>query len=280
MKERPKLGRETTMDYAQRLISTRRGTLILAGLAALIAGVAVFAYVHSYRQSVQQGGTPATVLVARKLIAKGTPGELVASKRFFRVQTIRESQLREGAMADAAALRGRVAATDIYPGTQLTTADFEVGTGTLVSRLQGRERAITVSIDSAHGMIGQIRAGDHVDVYAGFNVTPIDSLGHQANDSGGARPVLRLLMQNIPVLVASTSEGQIGGGSNITTNVTLQAAAAQTAKLAFAADNGKLWLVLRPPTGAKASPPSLVTVETLMLGVPPLVALRSLGGKG
>jgi Flp pilus assembly protein CpaB len=262
-------GIPTMMERAQRLISTRGGTLILAGLAALIAGVAVFAYVHSYRKSVKQGAAPATVLVAKSLIAKGTPGELVASARLFRVRTIRESQLRQGAVADAAALRGRIATTDISPGMQLSTADFALGTGTLASGLHGSQRAMTISIDSAHGMIGQIRAGDRVDVYAGFNLTP--------PGSAQSRPVLRLLMQDIPVLVAAKSSSQLSGGAS-TSNVTLQATAAQTAKLAFTADNGKLWLVLRPPTGGKASPPSLVTVETLMLGVPPVEALRSLGG--
>lgn len=242
------------MEHAQRLISTRGGTLILAGLAALIAGAAVFVYVHNYRQSVKQGGAPATVLVAKSLIAKGTPGELVASGRLFRVQTIRESQLRQNAVADAAALKGRIATTDIYPGMQLSTADFALGTGTLASGLQGNQRAMTISIDSAHGMIGQIRAGDRVDVYAGFNLTP--------SGAAQSQPVLRLLMQNIPVLVAAAkSYGQINDPSS--NNVTVRATAAQTAKLAFAADYGKLWLVLRPPTGGKASPPSLVTAETL-----------------
>ncbi|HEY4976152.1 MAG TPA: Flp pilus assembly protein CpaB [Gaiellaceae bacterium] len=242
------------MEHAQRLISTRGGTLILAGLAALIAGVAVFVYVHNYRQSVQQGGAPATVFVAKKMIAKGTPGELVASSHLFRAQSIRESQLSQGAVVDAAALRGMVAATDIYPGTQLTTADFVAGATTIASGLRGKERAITIPIDSAHGMIGQIHTSDHVDVYGSFNID---------NETK-----LLLLVRNIPVLVAGKSDSNATGTN--TSNITLQATASQSAKMAFAADYGKVWLVLRPPTGGNAAAPDLVTVAALTRGTTPV----------
>jgi hypothetical protein len=33
--------------------------------------------------------------------------------------------------------------------------------------------------------------------------------------------------------------------------------------VAYAADNGKVWLVLRPPVGAKNSPPATVVAQTL-----------------
>ena len=61
--------------------------------------------------------------------------------------------------------------------------------------------------------------------------------------------------------------------------MTLKTTSYQSQKLAFASDNGKVWLVLRPPTGARASAPKLVTVETLLLGVSPVAVLHSFGGK-
>ena len=53
----------------------------------------------------------------------------------------------------------------------------------------------------------------------------------------------------------------------------------RTAQLAFASDNGKVWLSLRPAVGAKTSPPGVVTIETLLLGIKPVTAVRSLGGR-
>ncbi len=262
------------MEYAHKLFSTRGGTLALAGIAALIAAIAVFAYVKHYRNSVEKGGQAASVMVAPSLIPKGTPGAAIATRHLFQVQSIRESQLREGAISDPAILRGKVAKTDIFPGQQLTVADFASAKSGLSSELAGNQRAITISTDTAHGMIGQISAGDRVDVYAGFNVTPVDSLGRPIG-SGQSRPVLRLIMQNIPVLAADKSKNF--GGSNA--QVTLRTTALQAEKLAFASDNGKTWIVLRPPTGARQAPPNLVTAETLLLGVSPITVLRSLGGR-
>jgi pilus assembly protein CpaB len=262
------------MEFAHKLFSTRGGTLALAGLAALIAAVAVSVYVKHYRSTVESGGRAASVMVAPSLIPKGTPGTAIATRHLFQVQAIRESQLREGAISDPASLRGKVAKTDIFPGQQLTLADFTSARGGLSSQLAGVQRAITISVDSAHGMVGQINSEDRVDVYAGFNVAPVDALG-QPISSGQTRPVLRLIMQNIPVLTLDKSN-RFGGNS---AQVTLRTTAFQAEKLAFASDNGKLWLVLRPPTGARPAPPNLVTAETLLLGVSPIAVLRSFGGK-
>jgi Flp pilus assembly protein CpaB len=264
------------MEYAHKLFSTRGGTLVLAGLTALIAAIAVFAYVKHYRNSVQEGGVPATVLVSSGAIVKGTPGAVIATKHLYQAQTIRESQLREGAISDPSSLRGAVAKTDILPGQQLTVADFTTAQKGLTAELAGPQRAITISIDAAHGMIGQISDGDRVDVYAGFNVYPVDAQGHPLG-SGQSRAVLRLIMQNVAVLHVAKSNRF--GAATDDSQVTLKMTSYQSQKLAFASDNGKVWLVLRPPTGARASAPKLVTVESLLLGLPPTAVLQSLGGR-
>jgi Flp pilus assembly protein CpaB len=263
------------MEYAHKLFSTRGGTLVLGGLTALIAAIAVFAYVKHYRNSVQEGGVPATVLVSSGAIVKGTPGAVIATKHLYQAQTIRESQLREGAISDPSSLRGAVAKTDILPGQQLTVADFTTVKKGFTAELAGPQRAITISIDASHGMIGQISDGDRVDVYAGFNVYPVDLHGHPLG-SGQSRAVLRLIMQNVAVLHVSKSNRF---GANDDSQVTMKMTSYQSQKLAFASDNGKVWLVLRPPTGARASAPRLVTVESLLLGLPPTAVLQSLGGR-
>jgi Flp pilus assembly protein CpaB len=91
----------------------------------------------------------------------------------------------------------------------------------------------------------------------------------------GAQPraVIRMIMPNVAVL--DIAKKTAGGSANVGLKVT----DAQAANLAFASDNGKLWLTIRPATGAKASPPNIVTLETLLLGVPPVTILNSLGGR-
>ena len=59
------------MAYAQKLISTRRGSLYVALIAALLAFAAITLYLKQYRDSVNSGSTPVTVLVAKQAISKG-----------------------------------------------------------------------------------------------------------------------------------------------------------------------------------------------------------------
>jgi Flp pilus assembly protein CpaB len=264
------------VELVQKLTSTRRGTIALAALAALLAGAFIVVYLNRYRNSVNVGATPASVLVAKHKIAKGTPGAAAAAGGLFTKTTMRQSQLLTGAISDPSLLQGRVATQDIFPGQQLTTADFTAGGSSLASNLIRRERLITIPLDSTHGMIGQVQSGDHVDIFAGFNVVPVNRAGVPVK-GGQSKQVLKLIQQNVPVAaVNGGASGTTGSGAG---SLTLRVNDLEAEDLAFTSDNGKIWVVLRPPNGAKAVRPSLVTVETVLLGVPPIVAQRSLGGR-
>ena len=95
------------------------------------------------------------------------------------------------------------------------------------------------------------------------------------NNGGQTKPVVRLIVTNVPVLALGEKKSSGSG----TTNVSLRLDDRTAAKIAFASDNGKVWLALRPSAGAKASRPDIVTAETLLLGIPPVVAYKALGGR-
>jgi Flp pilus assembly protein CpaB len=259
------------MQLATKLVSTRKGTLIAALLIALLAGASILLYLNSYRSSLEAKGALVTVLVAKQTIPKGTSGTVVASKDLYTVTTIRESQLLEGAMSDPATLRDKVATREIFEGAQLTAVDFGAAGDSLAAQLTDKERVVSVPLDGAHGLIDGIEPGNRVDVYAGFNVIPLGADGRPVN-GGQARPMLRRILADVPVVAV----GEKGKGS---TNVSLGVDDVDAAQLAFASDNGKVWLALRPSAGAKASKPGIVTVETMLLGVPPVQILRSVGGR-
>ena len=261
------------MELAAKLVSTRRGTVLAALLIALLAGASILVYLNSYRESLQTQGALVTVLVAKKTIPKGTAGSVIDSKDLYSATTIRESQLLEGAMSDPATLRDTVATREIFEGAQLTAGDFEAAGDSLAAQLTDRQRVVSLPFDSAHGLIGGIEPGNRVDVYAGFNVIPL-GLDGRPTAGGQARPLLRQILGNVPVLAVG---GKATGSG--TTNVSLRVDDVDAARVAFASDNGKLWLALRPSAGAKASRSQIVTVETMLLGVPPVRILRSLGGR-
>jgi Flp pilus assembly protein CpaB len=123
-------------------------------------------------------------------------------------------------------------------------------------------------------MIGNIHAGDHVDVLAGFQVQP--------DGSARPRPVLRTLLQDVEVLQApegSDKPQQQTMGAGQTQNVVLRVRDVDAPGLAFSADNGKVWLVLRPQAGASSAKPSLINLERLLLGMDPLPVDGSLTKK-
>jgi Flp pilus assembly protein CpaB len=261
------------MELAARLVSTRRGTLLAALVVAVLAGASILVYLNTYRESLKAQGALVTVLVAKETINKGTAGSVVAAKNLYTATTIRESQLLEGAVSDPATLRDKVTTREIFEGAQLTAVDFGPAGDSLAAQLTDRQRVVSVPFDSAHGLIDGIEPGNRVDVYAGFNVIPLGPDGKPAS-GGQSRPMLRLILRNVSVL--TVGEKATGSG---TTNVSLRVDDVDAAQLAFASDNGKLWLALRPSAGAKASRSGIVTVETMLLGVPPVRILKSVGGR-
>lgn len=264
------------MQVMQKMLSTRGGTVALGGIAALMAAFVLLLYLNQYRSSVSADAEPVPVLVAKTLIEKGMPGDVVGVKRLFQSDATPKEQVRDGAITDPSTLRGRVAVEDIYPGQQLTVTDFAATTDAIGAKLVGKNRAISVPLDSARGMIGQVEPGDRVDVMAGFNVT----------GGGGAsqgRPVTKVIMQNALVLEAPSDTGAGVGATNQTANVVLRVNRNQATEIAWAVDNGKVWLILRPRAGAPVTKPGIATAESVLVGVPPVAvygqARRLLGGR-
>ena len=262
------------MQLATRIVSTRRGTLFAAMLIALLAGASILLYLNSYRDSLKAEGALVTVLVAKQTIPKGTAGSVIAGKDLYTVTTIRESQLLDGAISDPATLRTRVATREIFEGAQLTAVDFAAGGDSLVAQLTDRQRIVSVPLDAAHGLIDAIEAGNRVDVFVGMNVIWLGPDG-KPRFGGQTKTVVRLIASNVPVLAVGEKK-RTGTG---TTNVTLRVNDLDAAKIAFASDNGRVWLALRPSAGAKPSRDDIVTAETLLLGVPPVEVFKLLGGR-
>jgi len=236
---------------SSKLFTTRQGTILLGVAAAALAAIALLVYLREYRNSVNSKNQAISVLVAKSLIQQGTPGDVVGSTDLYQVSSIPKSQVKTGAFVDPQTLTGQVATTDIYPGQQLTTADFAVGSGNaLTQKLSATQRAVVVPLDSPSQVGGQLDAGDHVDVWVLLNL-------QAAN--GNTRPLVREVLQNMTVMTAGTNGG----------NVTLRATPKQAGELIFASQNAKIWLVLRPTVGSTTTKPPVVTTNDL-LGLPPL----------
>jgi len=221
---------------SSKLFTTRQGTVLLGVIAAVIAAIALLVYLNHYRNSVNAKNAPIQVLVAKSLIQKGTPGNVVGTTGLYQVTSIPKSQVETGAFVDPATLSGKVATRDIYPGQQLTAADFGQASGSIADQLARNQRAVVISLGSPQEVGGQLSPGDHVDVWVTAN----------GQSSGGVtRPITKLLFQDMYVLNAATNGG----------NVTLRATPTQAGALIYAAANDQIWLVLRPTVGTITKPP-------------------------
>lgn len=219
-----------------------RGWAIALGIGAIVlAVILLIVYLDRYRSRVAGENAPTPALVAKQLIPKGTPGTLVAANGMYTATTLPRKDVVVGAIADPSYLSGRAAAVDIFPGAQLTAADFAASdTQYVKSQITGEQRAISVSIDQVRGSLSQLQAGDSIDVYVA---------------TGGA---VRMFRQNIKVLAVPTPEG---GG-----NLVLRTTAADAADFAYAVDNAQLWFVIRPVVGAKPTPRDTATAATVLGG--------------
>jgi Flp pilus assembly protein CpaB len=227
-----------------RLIKSRQGSIAVGIGALVLAAILLLVYLSHYRNSVKTSNAPVPVLVAKSYIKKGTSFDAIARKGLFETTSIPKDKVTTGAVSDAGALRGQVAAVAIYPAQQLTTTDF--GATSTSSQLSGSSdltgswRAISIALDAAHGISPQAQSGDRVDVYA--------SIGS----------VMGLLMPNVLVL-AAPNQAASGTTSATSGNYILRVPTGQVPRFTYASDNGKIWLALRPQNGVRPTKPALVS---------------------
>ena len=132
---------------------------------------------------------------------------------------------------------GRVAATSILPG-DLITENKLAPKGTvpgITALLSPNQRAMTVKVDEASGVAGFLTPGNRVDV-----VVVVDK-GEYNKD-----PIAKLLFQNLKVLgTGQKLENRPGDKPQIVPTVTLEVTPEQGERLALAAQEGRISLVLR-----------------------------------
>jgi Flp pilus assembly protein CpaB len=226
-----------------------RGWAIALGIGAiLLAAILLIVYLDRYRARVGGENAPTPVLVAKQFIPAGTPGTLIASGPMYTPTTLPRKEVEVGAVSDPQYLSGRAASAEIFPGQQFTATDFAVSdTASVDSQITGVQRAISVSLDNVHGSLSQLQAGDSIDLYI--------SLG------GGAtgQSLVKLFRENVKVLAVPAQTGP-SGGSNLILRVNVKDAA----DFAYAADNTRMYFVIRPVVGAKKTPKETATAASVL----------------
>ncbi len=261
--------------------------IAIALVMAIAAAAVVLVYTTSYRQSVTKGQKRVDVMVASRDIVAGTPAEEAAGAMVL--TSVLSDDKAPGALSTTAGLDGKVAAQTIYAGQQVVAAAF--GTSTTQApalQITKDERAVNVTVQRDSGMIGDVKAGDYIDIFATIFASeegqvsgdaataagtpqPGSRQGHL--DTGNARVFTRRLLTKVRVLAVPEDDSKVKGGlakgaKNDEMIVTLAVSQTDAAKIAFtqtAGDTAKLWFVVRPPEAvAQDQPLTIETIESMI----------------
>jgi pilus assembly protein CpaB len=213
----------------------KRFFIVLVG--ALIFGVLAAVSVSRYLSSAQAYTKNLNkVAVAKVAIPLGSK---IIAEQIMVVQFPKEST-PDGAFDSAEKLAGRVAVVNIAPREPITEARLAAeGTAAGLSAIipEGY-RAMTVKVDDAAGISGFIQPGTLVDVV----VTIDPGEGAVSKDK-----ISKIVLQNIKVLAngQNIDKPENEREANSVKAVTLQVLPEEAEKLALAATEGKLQLVMR-----------------------------------
>jgi Flp pilus assembly protein CpaB len=225
-----------------------------AGLALLAVLLTTF-YVTNYKRHVQHGESQVTVLVASKDIPADTPGSEILAGSWLKQQSVARRQVVPGAISSADQVRGLIAVQPTYAGEQVTAR--RLGTSAergVRAQIQGTQRAVQLSGDPNQVLAGTLRAGDHVDIVAGWALA--DNVS-----------VARVIIRDSLVLEAPTSVK--GGAAAVAASgvysAQLRLTDAQSQKVEWILAHGKDWrFEIRPAANAANSPRWHETEATMM----------------
>ena len=213
----------------------KRFFIVLVGalLFGLLAAVSVSRYLSSAQAYTKNLNRVAVAKVAIPIGTKIIPEQVMV------VQFPKEST-PDGTFESPDKLAGRVAVTNIAPREPITEARLapEGTAGGLSAVIPEGYRAMTVKVDDVVGISGFIMPGTLVDV-----VVVIDP----AEKAGMQDPISKIVLQNIKVLAngQNIDKPEDQREANSVKAVTLLVLPEQAEKLALAASEGHLQLVMR-----------------------------------
>jgi Flp pilus assembly protein CpaB len=245
---------------------------------AVVLAVAAAAAVILYTQGVKDealGGGGATVLVATRDIPPNTQLQPLIDQGVFQQVTIAEDALVLGAITSTEELTGAATTQQIFaneqiPVSRLSTAEVPIDR----IGISDGHVALSVEIDAPQGGLGNIVAGDNVQVFATYQSVQVikGTLRQYVNSAATAAapkqlppltltliPTVRVLkIQNPPVDV------ETGRSDSSRIQVTLDLLPEDAQNLVFAQENARIWLGLLPPEEeGQRVPASTVPLEFL-----------------
>jgi pilus assembly protein CpaB len=143
--------------------------IIISVALALLAAAALVLYTSRLRQEAADVSDAVRVVVATRDIPSGTPVEEAFADGDLAYQNLRRGDVADGAFQNVDAAEGQVVTSDMFENDQLTASRTgRPQTQGLSYRISGNQRAIEIPLNRAAGLLGDVVAGDRVDVFTNY----------------------------------------------------------------------------------------------------------------
>ena len=223
-----------SLSLRSRFRPPARRVALVAASAALTFSLASAGLVglsrSQYRMAVGGENAPTPVLVAKERIPKGTPGSVIASQSMYAPTTLPRKEVEVGSIADPSLLAGHAAATDIFPGQQITETDL-AASASIGSTLSGvtRDAAVAPTPERAQRVSAtltvEVRDSDAVSQAAQAAIDLTRRLGGHVVSSSvttGEQPSATMTVRVPVAKVQQAIAGLSGLGGIVSQQVTIE----------------------------------------------------------
>ena len=241
-------------------VSNRRLLILIAAAAvAAVTAWATFSYVSAADQRAFDGAQLVRVLMVKKDIPKGFPGERAVDEGYIARDSIPRKFYPAKAVVDPQSLRGKVALAPMAAGLPVVDGSFvdpRISNESFAQRLDKGMQAVTLSISDVEGVARLVVPGDRVNLM----VTTGDDKGKTT----------QMVVQGVEVLAvgattalqpgeqaAAKPEGQTAGTAPTAQSglMTFSVPALDAERLVEATEVGAIHLTLVPPDFTPAPVP-------------------------
>jgi pilus assembly protein CpaB len=216
--------------------------ILIAVIVGAVAAFSTWAYVNSVQERAYNHAKLVEVFKVTKPIPKGTTGDDAIKNEFIKTGRIPQEFRPGNAITAQAAIKGKVALTDLTPGQIIVDGQFvdpKVAQVTASQRIKAGLVTVTVSVDQVAGVGNNLLPGDRVNLLVTDKFDPNNSV--------------KVLYQNVEIIfigqVAAPQPGETQAAAPTTAGViTFQVPPEAASRIVFAAQQlGGVTLSLVPP---------------------------------
>ena len=227
---------------------------------ALVAGIGVYMYASGADQRAQENASFVNAYVANADIAKGTTGPELVQAGLITQEKVAKGSVPPGVITDLNSLADLMTAGPISTKQFITSGSFvsakDGGGGVFSNSIAADDLvAVTVTVDTDHGVANQITPGDHVNMATtttgedgqaetSYMLTNVKVLAVGANTTQTAAA---------PAADASSTDAAAAPAPALSGVLTFEVSQADALRIIAANSGGsRLYMVLLPPAPTSA----------------------------